>query len=71
MRHRMERELEALKDGLQTDAGGKHEDEKPAETIATGSPAVESSAAAESPGEPGDQSTATVSAPKRNHLSKG
>jgi hypothetical protein len=70
MRHRMERELEALKDRLQTDAGGKHEDEKPAETIATGSPAAES-AAAESPDEPGDQSTPTVSEPKRNHPSKG
>jgi hypothetical protein len=70
MRHRMERELEALKDRINTEIGGKSENEKPAEAVATGSPAFEP-AGIESPEVASDQSTPTASMPKSNHPSKG
>ena len=71
MRHRMERELKALKDRLQTETGGKDENEEPVEVVATASPAVESATAVESPDVPGDKSTPAAGAPKRHDPSKG
>lgn len=72
MRHRMGRELEARKEErLQNENGGKHEDEKPSETVAEGNHAVES-AAPEPPDESEAPSTPAAGVPKkRKDTSKG
>ena len=64
MRHRMGRELEALKERLQNGTDGKHETEKPPEAVADGSHAVES-AAPESLDEAKAPSMSAAAVPKK------
>jgi len=70
MRHRMEREFEALKDRLGTENSDKSENGKPAEAVANGSPAVEP-AGDGSPDGVSDQSSPAASMLKSNHPSRG
>ncbi len=69
MRHRMERELEALKERLQTEARGKDESELPAEAVAAANPADEP--ATEPADGPDEKSTPAAGIPQSNDPSKG
>ena len=67
MRHRLERELEALKERRQTGAG-EPENEKPAEATASAKSADEP--AVESQDTPGDEPTPVAASPKKSRHSK-
>lgn len=71
MRYRMERELESLKERMQTGSGDGHENEKPAEVTATSVSSAESVAIDESQDGTEAPTTHDAGAPKRNDPPKG
>jgi len=71
MRHRMERELKALKERLQTETGGAQDHEKPAEAVATTGHSGDEPAAVESPDGPEGGSAPVAGTPETQDPSKG
>jgi hypothetical protein len=71
MRYRMERELESLKEGMQTGSSDGHENEKPAEATAASVSSAESVAIDESQDGTEAPITHDAGAPLRNDPSKG